>query len=402
MRPQPRPLNDSLLRKLAGHDAPLCLSLFLEVTAGGGDHNLIRISLKNAKSDAADAIKAAGADDKAAAAVQERLEALDYEDVVGGNDRRIAIFIAPDLTEIVDARFDETGVHAGARFRLAPLVAGLEGTPDHAVLVASQDEARLFRSSDGTLTRQDVPDMPDSFADVQKFTDEQEKGNVHGREDSGIPGSYKGPQATDVGVVGTQGVPHHSVGGHDWHEEKEHELRRYANLIINAAQQHLSGTNVPLVVAADERLYGMIRENSEYPFLADEGITLHPREMDDRELADAAAACLHREVETKRNEAWDKVAMSLGRDDHEASEDPVDITTASAAGRVAHLFVRTGATLRGRFDEDSLAAELVDNGPEDLVDRAIAETLRNRGDVFPLGDRGGKDTVMAAAYRYPA
>lgn len=396
-----RPLNDSLLRELAGHDAPLCLSLFLEAAAGGGDHNQIRISLKNAKSDAVEAIDAAGASDEAVAAVRERLDALDYEDVVGGHDRRIAIFIAPELTEVVDARFDETGVHAGGRFRLAPLLSDLERTPAHAILVASQDAAQLYRSWDGTLTEQDVRGMPKSLTDVTKFSDEQEKGNAHGREDSGIPGSYKGPQATASGSSGLQGVPHHSMAGHGWREEKESDLRHYANLLINAVQQHLSGTNVPLVVAADERLYGMIRESSEYPFLADEGITLHPREFDDRELRDEAAACLQREVEKKRDEAWDKVAMSLGREDHEASMDPADIATASAAGRVAHLFVRAGAKLHGRFDERSLAAEIVENGPEDLVDRAIVETLRNRGDVFPLGELGDRDTVMAAAYRYP-
>lgn len=249
-----RPLNDSLLRELAGHDAPLCLSLFLEVTAGGGDHNHIRISLKNAKSDAAEAISAAGAGDEAVAAVRERLDALDYGDVVGGHDRRIAIFIAPELTEIVDARFDETSVHVGTRFRLAPLLSDLERTPDHAILVASQGAAHLYLSSDGALARQNVRDMPASLADVNKFTDEQEKGNIHGREDSGIPGSYKGPQATASRTSGPQGVPHHSMGGHDWQEDKEHDLRRYANLLINAVQQHLSGTNVPLVVAADERL----------------------------------------------------------------------------------------------------------------------------------------------------
>lgn len=167
-------------------------------------------------------------------------------------------------------------------------------------------------------------------------------------------------------------------------------------------QRHLSGTNLPLIVAADERLYGMIRENSGYPFLADGRIALHPREMDDRAIRDEAAACLGRDVERRRDEAWDKVAMSLGRDDREASEDPADIVTASAAGRVAHQFVRAGATLHGRFDQHSLAAEVTEDGTEDLVDRAIVETLRNRGEVFPLGGRGGDDTVMAAAYRYPA
>lgn len=396
-----RPLNDSLLRELSEHDAPLCLSLFLEMAAGGGDHDHIRISLKNAKSDGAEAIRAANADQKAASAVLERLDALDYDDVAGGHDRRIAIFIAPDLTEIVDTRFVETGVHAGDRFRLAPLLTDLERTPDHAILVASQDKTRLFRVSDGTLTPQDVPGMPESLRDIAKFSDEQEQGNTHGRESSGIPGTYKGPQATDSGKSGLQGVPHHMMAGHGWREEKETDLRDFADTLINAVQRHLSGSNVPLVVAADERLYGMIRENCEYPFLADEGITLHPREMDDSEIQHEAAACLHREVERKRSEAWDKVAMSLGRDDHEASKDPADIVTASAAGRVAHLFVRAGATLRGDIDEQTLAATIAEDGPEDLVDRAITDTLRNGGEVYPLGDLGAADTLMAAAYRYP-
>ena len=36
------------------------------------------------------------------------------------------------------------------------------------------------------------------------------------------------------------------------------------------------------------------------------------------------------------------------------------------------------------------------------LDPAIVETLRNGGDVLPLGDRGSGDSPLAAAYRYPA
>lgn len=396
-------INEQLLRDLAGYDALPCISLFLDTTAGGGDHRHIGISLKNAKLEAARLVDAAAfADAEAVAAVKDRLDALRYDDVMGGHDRRVAVFIGPDLTEVVAARCDATGAHVGARFRLAPLVGGLECTPDHAILVASREDARLYRASGGSLTRQEVDDMPTALSDVSRFTDEQEKGNIHGREDSGIPGSYAGARAAATAPAGPQGVPHHSMGGHDWRGEHEKDLQDYANLLIKAAGHHLSGSNVPLVVAADERLHGMIRENSEYPFLAEEGIFRHPKEMDEDALRDEAAACLAGAAARRRDAAWDKVARSLGRDDHEASLDPVDIATAAAAGRIADLFVREGAALRGRLDDRTLAAAIDENGPEDLVDRAIAETLRNRGNVFPLGDRGGDDTLMAASYRYPA
>jgi hypothetical protein len=192
------------------------------------------------------------------------------------------------------------------------------------------------------------------------------------------------------------------MGGHDWREDKEEDLRRYANLLANAVRRHLSGANLPLVIVADERLHGMIREYSDYPFLAEEGVPLHPREMGEGGIRDAAAACLTRTVAKRRDQAWDKVAMSLGRKDGEASDDPEDIATAAASGRVAHLFVRAGATLRGRVDDTTFAAEVVEEGQEDLVDRAISDTLRNWGDVFPLGGRGGDVALMAAAYHYPA
>ncbi|HET7409254.1 MAG TPA: hypothetical protein VFJ13_03575 [Paracoccaceae bacterium] len=398
-----RPLNEDLMRDLAGREAPVCLSLYLEVAAGGGEHDQIRIALKNAKAAAEEAIRANGPDgDGAVKAVRDRLEALNDADVTGGHDRHVAVFIAPDLTQAVDARFDETSVHCGTRFRLAPLVASLETTPEHAILVASKDRAALYRAAGGALRKEAVEGMPQSLAEIEKFSQMQEKGNVHGREASGVPGQAGGAQAVSGGSSGPQGVPHHSVGGHDWRQDKEQDLRQYANLLINAVGQHLAGTNLPLVVAADERLHGMIRENSKYPFLADEGITANPDDMREDRLAAEAAACFERAVEKRRAEAWDKVAMSLGRGDREASEDPGDIVTAAAAGRVAHLFARTGATLPGRFDAESLAAEPAEDGPDDLVDRAIVETLRNGGDVFPLGDRGSDGTTLAAAYRYPA
>ncbi len=377
-----RPLNEHLLRDLAAREAPLCLSMYLEVAAGGGEHDQIRIALKNAKAAAEEAIDLVGAEDDAVRAVRERVDGLDYDDVVGGHDRHVAVFIAPDLTEIVDARFDETGIHAGTRFRLAPLLASLEMTPEHAILLATKDRACLYRAQGGALREETVDALPESLADFKKFTDLQEKGNIKGREDAGIS--------------------HHSMGGDDWRQDHEDDLRLYANALANAAGQHLSGQNVPLVVAADERLYGMIRENAEYPFLANEGITTHPDDLDEARLRDEAAGCLLRAVERRRAEAWDKVAQSLGRGDREASEDPADIVTSAAAGRVAHLFARTGARLPGRFDANSLAATPDEDGPDDLVDRAIVETLRNGGDVFSLGDHAGEGTVLAAAYRYPA
>ncbi|AUM74896.1 baeRF3 domain-containing protein [Paracoccus jeotgali] len=396
-----RPLNDNLLRDLAEHKAPLCLSLFMDVARGGGNHNHIRISLKNTKSEANDALDACEGPKDAVEAIRQRLDALDYDDVVGGHDRRIAVYIAPDRTEIIDARFVETGVHLGEAFRLAPLLGDLDQRPDHAILAASQEETCLYQSSGGVLTRQDVPDMPNSLHDISKFTDQQEKGNIEGFEDSGVPGSLRGEAAMATGRGGPQGVPHYSVGGHDWREDKEGEMRHYANLVINAAQHHLSGTNVPLIIAADERLYGMLRDNSEYPFLLENGITLHPREMDEEKLREEANACLEQEVARRRDEVWEEIAMSLGREDGEASKDPLDIVTAAASGRIAHLFVRPEATMRGSVDPDSYKATASEDGPEDLVDRAIIETLRQGGDVFPLSSEANPDTMMAASYRYP-
>lgn len=404
-----RALDQKLMRELAAVEAPICLSLYLEVAAGGGEHDQIRIALKNAKDQAAEAIAAFvtengdGAAVKAEVAkVRERLEALDYEDVVGGHDRHVTVFIGPDLTEIVDTPLDEVSVHLGPRFRLAPLLAHLGTVPEHGVLVVTEDRAEFFLAQGSAFSEQRVPGMPASLAEIDQFTEIQDRGNVYGRENAGRPGTGGGRRASEGTRTGPVGMPHHSMGGHDWHQDKERELREYANSVINAVGRHLSGSNTPLVIVADERLYGMLRENSEYPFLMTEGITIHPDEMDEEQLAKETHALFEREARQIRTEAWDKVAQSLGRGDREASEDPADIVTAAAAGRVAHLFARTNASLRGRFDAESLAAEKAEDGPEDLVDRAIVETLRNGGDVFPLGDRGGEETVLAAAYRYPA
>ena len=408
-----RALDQKLMRELAAAttegEAPICLSLYLEVAAGGGEHDQIRIALKNAKDQAEQAIAAhiAGKGDDAAGMaevkkVQERLQVLDYEDVVGGHDRHVAVFIAPDLTEIVDAPLDEASVHCGPNFRLAPLLAHLGIVPEHGVLVVTEDRAEFFLARGSAFSEQRVPEMPASLAEIDQFTETQDRGNVHGRESSGRPGTASGRRASEGARTGPIGVAHHSMGGHDWRQDKERELREYANSVINAVGRHLSGSNLPLVIVADERLYGMLRENSEYPFLMAEGITIHPDEMDEEQLAEETRALFEREARQIRAEAWDKVAQSLGRRDREASEDPADIVTSAAAGRVAHLFARTNASLRGRFDAASLAAEKAEDGPEDLIDRAIVETLRNGGDVFPLGDRGGEETVLAAAYRYPA
>jgi|GEM_PF-1239290 len=395
-------LTPHVFEEIATCEAPLCVSLYMEMSAGGGEHDHIRIAMKNAKSAADDAIARieTDMDPKAVAAVKKRLATLDYDDVAGGRDRRVAVFIAPEMTQVVDARFDETSVHVGSCFRVAPLVAHLEKTPAHAVLVVSNDQACLYLDAGAGLEEQKVQDMPASLSEISQYTDQQEKGNIHGREDSGIPASYRGGIASPSGPAGPAGVPHHSMGGHDWREDHEEDLRNYANFVVNAVQSHLSGTNMSLVIVADERLYGMLRASSGYPFLADEGIMQHPNTLDDRELARLAAACLDDKVQKTRDQAWDKVAMSLGRGDGEASDDPMAIVEAAAAGRVGQLFVQSHAALRGDFDPQSHSATADAGGAEDLIDRAIIDTLRNGGEVFALQDRGEPETILAAAFRY--
>ncbi|MFN3661895.1 hypothetical protein [Yoonia sp.] len=397
-------LTPRLFRELAACEAPLCVSLYMEMSAGGGDHDQIRIALKNAKAEATEVIAQleAGVEPDAVSSVKERIALLGYGDVAGGHDRRVAVFIAPDMTHVVDARFDDIGVRVGTYFRIAPLLGHLTQTPAHAVLVVSSEQASLYLATGGALEEQQVPDMPSALSDISQFTDQQEKGNIHGREDSGIPASYKGGPASPSGPAGPAGVPHHSMGGHDWREDHEQDMRGYANGVINAVQNHLSGTNLPLVIVADERLYGMLHASTDYPFLVSGGVTQHPGSLDEKDLAAAASACLDDAVEQRLDEAWDKVAMSLGRDDHEASTDPLEIVTAAAAGRVAHLFVKNDARVPGHFDPEAQTAEAAADGPEDLIDRAIIYTLRNGGDVFALENDGNPATDIAASFRYPA
>lgn len=391
-----RPVNEDLLRELARNDGPLCLSLYLEVAAGGGEHEQIRIALKNARAAATEAIGRLAGEAEAAAAIRDRLGDIEYGDVVGARGDRVAVFVAPDLTRIVAARTAETGVTAGPRFRLAPLLESLGHTPDHAILVATKDRSALWRVSGGEMREDDVADIPASLAELGKYTDLQEKGNVTGRERAGVPGQGTGGSRDRAGQTG---VPHHSMGGQDWTEDYENDFRLYANALANAAGRHLSGSNLALVIAADERLNGAIREACEYPFLAAQGVTRNPDDLDEETLLKEAAACLGSVAESRRADAWEGVEASLGRGDGKASDDPAAIVSEAARGRVACLFARAGTRLAGRFDRGSLSAETADDGPDDLIDLAICETLRTGGDVFSLGERGD-GMSLAAGYRY--
>src|SRR5690606_4556153 len=96
------------------------------------------------------------------------------------------------------------------------------------------------------------------------------------------------------GAAGPTGVAHHSMGGHDWREDHENDLRNYANFVMNAAQRSLAGTSMPLVLVADERLHGMLRASSEYPLIVKEGITKHPGSLKGAKSRDLGYVCLDR------------------------------------------------------------------------------------------------------------
>ena len=81
-----------------------------------------------------------------------------------------------------------------------------------------------------------------------------------------------------------------------------------------------------------------------------------------------------------------------------------DIIPGAYYSRIAVLFVKKGEHVWGKFNTEENILELAhtpDEGGEDLIDNAVAQTIRNGGDVFLLSsEEMPADSQVAAIFRY--
>ncbi len=268
----------------------------------------------------------------------------------------------------------EPAVRVGDRFSIRPALAAADRGERFFVLALSQNSVRLFRGTRDGLTELDLGDLPQDILDALRIDGFEQQLQSHSSSSGPAPGKGRGAvvfhgSGADTGVT-------------------TRYLTEFVKRIAAGLFDLVHDREAPFVVAAVAELAAMYREADRTHNVTEAFVAGNPEATSQTDLHAAAWNAARRAFEAELAAIEERFGESLGTS--HASSDPAEIVAAAAFGRVETLLVSSGATLRGRFDEDSGRVEILDDpeqGGEDLVELAIAHTIARSGDVH-LSERG--------------
>lgn len=306
----------------------------------------------------------------------------------------LAVFAAPRVFEWFRLPFTvpEEAI-VGRRFHVLHLMPHFEGDGRFLILAVSARRARLFEATRHTIKERSDVALPAGVAQIRRETD------YDAAREPRSAARRTGSRGT--AGAGTGRMPSDSFG--DPEETRKTELIEYLSRLADALVPAIAGRNLPIVLAAHDEIQGQFRRLERVPNLMQKGVVENPETVDDRDLLARAYAIAAPRLLQGRTREIERFGMLLGEHDARASQSAATILEAAQFGRVETLFVADGAHLWGGIDPSGagIPHDPPEDGDEELLDFAVAETLRKGGavHVVPQPDIPWAKPV-AAIFRY--
>lgn len=254
------------------------------------------------------------------------------------------------------------------RFTVKPLIPLFTGDGRFFILALDMDGTRLFMASRFDLSEVDLPEgAPATIAETLKYDDPQSQLQYH----TGAAGSGGGKREA---MYHGQGV------GSD---EELSNLTRFFQQLDKALSPVFYEENIPVVPAGVESLPPLYRKIDSSGLLVEESVNTNPAALSSEELHRQCwqvVQPLFAEKEKAARERFQEL-HGTGRGITELGE----IVVSGNDGRIETLFAAADSEKWGTYDPGSRRTEFTGkDAPEavDLVDLAVAWTLRNRGTVY--------------------
>src|SRR5450631_731666 len=360
------------LKSLAAHRGDICVSIYLPTTPVSQETAGERIELKNLARQALHQLEAATANKRRVAALMEHLDDLvDDEEFWRFQARSLAVLATPDSVRTFRVPNALTAmVEVSDRFHLKPLFRAVTFPNTCFVLALAEGSVRVVQvSADLPAAVVKVDGMPkDAASAVHRST-------VNDRSPSGRLQGSEGQKVL---------------------------LRQFARKVDHELRGLVTGSDIPLVLAASEPLASIYRSVNTYAHLATAGIDGSPVHSTDGQLADRARGLLdglNRDVIAQ----WKK-AFATRENQGRATTDIAHAARAATYGAVEMMLVDIDEVIPGMVDDTdgtvtfAKSANARDYG---VVDEIAGRVIRSGGRI--LGVRkadipGGKS--LAAILRY--
>jgi hypothetical protein len=358
---------------LNAHRGDACVSIYLRTTPVTQQTRGDRVELKNLAKKAAQQLQNAGVNKQRVAAIAEQMDDLvDDDDFWRFQAHSLAIFATPDdvrTFRVPNAL--ETSEVVSDRFHLKPLIRAVSFPHACYVLALAQKSVRVIEVS---------PELPSAAVTVE-----------------GLP-EDAGRAVRDVGRIAywPSGRIHGAEG-------QKVLLRQFARNIDKALRPLLSGSDIPLILAATEPLASIYRSVNTYVHLAKAAIEGSPEKMTDAQLGERARAILDG---LYRDEiaAWNRLFEARANQGR-ATTDIAVAARAATVGAVTSMLVDIDRVIPEEIDENGAVtfAEQASAATYDLVDEIASRVIVAGGRVIGGRQRDlPSGEVLAAILRYPA
>lgn len=360
------------IKTLSSYRGQACVSIYLPTTPVTQQAQADRIALKNMAREAVQELQADGADERQIAAIAEEFDDLvDDDEFWRFQAHSLAIFGRPDnLWTFRVANALKPLVEVSDRFHVKPLLRSVSFPQSCYVLALAQKSVRLIEVS---------PDLPEEPIRVEGM-----------------------PEDAGRAVQGAGEIDHWPSGRIQGAEGHKVLLRQFARKVDKALRPLLTGSDIPLVLAAAEPLASIYRSVNTYNHLARPAIEGNAESLTDVQLGERVRTILDG-IYRDELMAWRRL-FDARIGDGRATTDIAQAARAATMGAVDSVLVDIDETMRGSIDERGAVAFAgqASASSYDLVDEIATRVIATGGRV--LGVRKidiPQGESLAAILRYP-
>lgn len=379
------PIRPDTLSELAAVEQEHCVSLLMPTHPTGADSRQDPIRLDNL-------LETARAQLKARNMRRPEIEALLAPVCNVVNQRSfwqhqgsgLAIYLGDGVARMLrlPEAVDES-VTIGPHFNIKPLIGAVASSEPFYVLALTEGRARLFQGTRNDLAELNDGGFPlaaEEVVGVREDIDEELQHHT-GMAPHGARGDRG--QRSDTGQAQYHG---HGEGELKLEADRMHFLKAVAERVAG----YLYGDDAPLVLAADSSIAGWYRREHTRGRLVDSNQLPSPDSLQPHEIRERAWKIASPLLQADRSSMLDRfgTAAAAGR----SAQGYAEVATAAAEGRIDTLFFDPRSCQLGQLTDGGASVRLIDPkeaagedaGVEDLVNRAVIDTLRSSGQAVPL------------------
>lgn len=392
--------NRDELKRLAGLQDDLCISLYMPTRRFRSDWSQNTTRFKNLLTDVRDQLREQEYRENEIDQILESARRLldrpgFWRDLSDG----LAVFITKEATESyrLPLSFDEVAI-VEDRFHLKPLFPLIAANNRFYLLALSQNDVRLYQGTHQTISEVEAAEIPSNIVTaIQQYEEPPEQGLQ----------SHAGGQASSPDGGRLDQVRHGQGSADDRSREPKNQIKRFFRKINDSVSDYIGDEEVPLVLAGVSEYLPLYKQVNSYPHLVEDKIVSgNPERLEVNELHRRAWDIVESVILELQQEEVDRFEQLYYQDGEMASDDFHEIIPACVYSRVDSLFVPVGQYRWGRYDPDTNTVSVHESkkpGDGDLLNYAAVQSYLNGASVHALRPEnmpGGRS--IAAIFRYKA